>query len=661
MPRILLVEDNEINRDMLSRRLERRGMTVVNAVNGAEGVSLASSELPDLILMDMSLPELDGWEATRRVKSNEATKHIPIIALTAHAMANDRERALAAGCNDYDTKPVDFSRLLGKIDAMFGRKEGSSDGPEKVVLVVDDNQMNRDMLARRLERTDRILMDMSLLEMDGWEATRRLKSDDQTRRAPVNALTAQAMTTDRDRAFQIGCDQTAGVPPAAGQDPVPAETGDRDVSQGASILVVDDDAMNRDMLSRRLARSGYNIQVAEDGPRALSLIETQPVDLVLLDQMMPGITGLEVLKIVRQKRSSSELPVIMVTAEGQSGTIVEALGLGANDYVTKPVDYPVVAARIRTHLAQKWTEEKLRESEERYALAAQGANDGLWDWNLKSGEIYFSPRWMGMLGVEEGEISTRPEEWFGRIHPDDLNRVQVELEAHAKGQTPHFESEFRMLHKTGFYRWVLSRGIAVRDAAGKPYRMAGSQRDITENKVADALTGLPNRILFADRLAQAIARSKRRKDYLFAVLFLDLDRFKLVNDSLGHVAGDELLVEISHRLRNSLRVTDTVTKMVGESMVARMGGDEFAILLDDLKHFADATRVADRLEKELERPFQIGGHEMFVTASIGITFGSSGYEKPEDLLRDADTAMYRAKSAGKARYQVFGLVSRICG
>jgi len=303
---------------------------------------------------------------------------------------------------------------------------------------------------------------------------------------------------------------------------------------------------------------------------------------------------------------------------------------------------------------RKRAEAALRESEERYAVAVRGANDGIWDWNLKTNELYYSPRWKSMLGYRESEIGTNSDEWFKRIYPDDLIRLKAELDAHLKGDTPLFQSEYRMLHKNGQYLWMLSRGLAVRDAEGNAYRMAGSQTDITLQKQAeerlahdamhDALTGLPNRILFLDRLEHVIRRVKRSQDSLFAVMFLDIDRFKLVNDSLGHTNGDKLLASVADRLQRCLRPGDTV---------ARMGGDEFAILLDDISAAADTTRVADRIQKELAQPYILDGQPVSISASMGITLSSANYEKADDMLRDADTAMYRAKTMGKAQHQIF--------
>jgi diguanylate cyclase (GGDEF)-like protein/PAS domain S-box-containing protein len=419
------------------------------------------------------------------------------------------------------------------------------------------------------------------------------------------------------------------------------------------LLIVDDNEMNRDMLARRLARKGYVISIAENARGLAERVKQEVIDLVLLDVEMPEISGLDALKVLRDHFTPAELPIIMVTAKSQSDDIVKALDLGANDYLTKPIDFPVAVARIGTQLSHKQAQEALRESEERYALAARGSNDGLWDWNLATNVVFFSPRWKAMLGYSEIEIGDNPDEWFNRVHDADRERVKEEIATHLKGATPHLESEHRMLHKDGTFRWMLSRGLAVHGASGKATRMAGSQTDITEGKVSDPLTGLPNRLLFTDRLGRLIKHGKRRKDNLFAVLFMDLDGFKMINDSMGHLVGDQLLVAVANRLEKCLRSTDTVARLGETFTVARLGGDEFTVLLDDIKDPTDAKSAAERLMKALTAPFLLGGKEVFTSVSIGIALGNSSYEQPEDILRDADTAMYRAKSLGKARYELF--------
>jgi diguanylate cyclase (GGDEF)-like protein/PAS domain S-box-containing protein len=301
----------------------------------------------------------------------------------------------------------------------------------------------------------------------------------------------------------------------------------------------------------------------------------------------------------------------------------------------------------------------LRRSEERYALAARGANDGLWDWDLLTDEIYFSDRWKSMLGFEESELSDTVGTWFDRVHPEDLPQLRSLLNMHLEAQTPHFEGEYRILVEGGSYRWMLARGLAVRDENGAARRIAGSQTDITERKLAveqllrnafhDGLTGLPNRMLFMDRLDGAMKRSQRREGQ-FAVLYIDLDRFKAVNDSLGHQVGDELLIEISRRLESCVRPGDTVARLV--RTVARLGGDEFTVLVEGIEDVAEAIRIAERIGEAIEQPCHIGPHEIVTSASIGIACSVTGLERPEDLLNDADTAMYRAKMLGKARHQV---------
>ncbi len=303
---------------------------------------------------------------------------------------------------------------------------------------------------------------------------------------------------------------------------------------------------------------------------------------------------------------------------------------------------------------RKKAEEALRESEERYVLAARGANDGLWDWNLKDNNVYYSVRWKSMLGYEDNEVGNDPEAWFRLLHDEDREKVASKIHAYLRQGDQPFEIEYRIMHKDGTCLWMLCRGLAVRDQDGQVSRMAGSQTDITSRKLAeeqlvhdafhDALTGLPNRALFRDRLLHAINSSRRMNSYLYAVMFLDVDRFKIVNDSLGHGVGDELLVEISRRLTNCLRPGDTV---------ARLGGDEFAVLLENITDHRDAADVAERIQEEFAPSFLVKGHEIYVTQSIGIVLRTSRYEHPEQVLSDADIAMYEAKAKGKARYVFF--------
>jgi len=269
------------------------------------------------------------------------------------------------------------------------------------------------------------------------------------------------------------------------------------------------------------------------------------------------------------------------------------------------------------------------------------------------GEVTFANEYaLELLGLPEEDVVGR--NWFELVLP--LEKRDAMRDAFLKhigaGSAPH--EEYEILASRGELRVVSWNSTVLRDPSGAVCGMASIGADVTERRRAekrllhdalhDSLTGLPNRALFMDRLRTAMARLKRRPTHLFAVLFLDVDRFKVVNDSLGHVAGDQFLVQIGRVLLSALRAEHTV---------ARLGGDEFAILLDDLDDRDDARRVVARLFHALETPLKVSGQEIFATLSIGIAYGEPQYEQAEDMLRDADTAMYQAKETGKARFQIF--------
>ena len=422
------------------------------------------------------------------------------------------------------------------------------------------------------------------------------------------------------------------------------------------VLLIEDspgDARLVEIYLSQATAAAYRLTHCDRLAAGLERLAGDDFDIVLLDLTLPDSSGIGTFEQVYA--GARDVPIVVMTGHDDSDLALTAVREGAQDYLVKnQVDASLLNRAVRYAIERKNYEEALRISEERYALAISGANDGLWDWDLDQDRIYYSTRWKEMLGYDEDELSVYSEEWFSRVHPDELARLKQEISDHLSGRSLHFKHEHRMRHRDGSYRWMLSRGIAVRGASGKPSRMAGSLSDIHARKMTeqqllhdamhDALTDLPNWALFMDRLGIAIAQCKRREDHQFAVLFLDLDRFKNVNDSLGHAVGDLLLISIARRFRAFLRPGDTV---------ARLGGDEFAILADAIESPSDATRIAERINEELGRPFDLQGHEVFTSASIGLALSSTGYDRPEEVLRDADTAMYRAKSLGKARHAIF--------
>ncbi|HYE62630.1 MAG TPA: EAL domain-containing protein [Phycisphaerales bacterium] len=448
----------------------------------------------------------------------------------------------------------------------------------------------------------------------------------------------------------------------------------------------------------------YDLSSAHQGQQALELLrqakrEGRPFALAFVDMRMPpGWDGLETIEHLWKE--DPELQVVICTAYSDHSRedILNRLGRTHRlMLLKKPFDTSEIAqfacamtekwrasrhagmklceleevVRLRTaeiastnkRLQQQVHElelvrQALEESEERYALAARGANDGLWDWDLRTDKVYCSKRAREVAGFADDQPADNPEDWFARMHPNDAPAVRRAVQDHLNGATSHLEVEYRVRTSTGQYMWVLSRGVAVRDEEGCPARMAGSITDISRRKESedqlrrgayfDRLTGLPNRALLRDCLERTIKDRREGTCAGFAVLFLDFDRFKVVNDSLGHLVGDQLLVAIAERLSHC------IAGLPGRGhTVARLGGDEFVILLRDVCTETEALAAANAVHRALLDPFVLAGNELHSTVSIGITLDRAGYTTPDEVLRDADTAMYHAKSSGRARQSFF--------
>jgi diguanylate cyclase (GGDEF)-like protein len=336
------------------------------------------------------------------------------------------------------------------------------------------------------------------------------------------------------------------------------------------LLIVDDINDNRAILTRRFQRRGFEVVETDNGFTAIELIHREPFDLVLLDVMMPGIDGIETLKRIRSQKSASALPVIMVTAKSESNNIVDALELGANDYVTKPVDFAVALARVNTQISRKRAEQQV-------ALA----NEEL----RKANE----------------DLERRVEERTSRL-VDANQRLKVEI---ADRQESQARSQYLAYH--------------------------------------DSLTGLGNRLLFKEQLEEAV-KDVSVTPHPLAVLFLDLDGFKAVNDTLGHSVGDLLLKSVAAKLRDILPQTDRI---------ARLGGDEFAILQISVTQPNSSIALAEKIIEIVGQPCSIDGHDVTVGASVGIAVARPGEMNTESFLKSADLAMYSAKSDGRGTYRMF--------
>jgi len=412
------------------------------------------------------------------------------------------------------------------------------------------------------------------------------------------------------------------------------------------ILVVDDDEPIRLFFKQLLDRHGFQVSTAKSGLEALKVLDRTQVNLIILDVMMPELDGFKTLEEIRQRYSQVDLPVIINTSLNDRDHVIKAMRLGANDFLGKPVQSQVALARIRSLLTLTLAERARQESEQRFDLAARGARDGLWDWNLSTDEVFFSVRWKEMLGYDPKAIGSDPDEWFERIHPDDKARVKDQLDRHLQGETPIFTCEYRIKHQAGNYLWVFCRGNALR-VGNRAYRIAGSQSDITYQSLHDTLTGLPKRELFLNSLMRAAERPSGERTTGFAVLYLDLVKFKRINDSCGYEAGDQTLIEIMHRIESCISSEDTL---------ARLEGGDFVILRNYAETMEEAYLLAKNIQTKVSEPINISGQQVNIEVAIAIVMGKGNLQKPNELLQNAHTALFHAK--GKAAIVTFDKMMR---
>jgi diguanylate cyclase (GGDEF)-like protein/PAS domain S-box-containing protein len=611
---ILVVDDNhQLAEFVANKLLPSLGYESIIAHNGASALQLVRSSQPSLILLDLELPDTTGLDILRQLASEGY--NIPTILVTAHGSEQIAADAFRLGVQDYLVKPVDSSVLGASIEH-----------------ALTETHLRQQTIQLTTQLEERVSW-LNALSQIGKSVTSTLDLDELLRRI----VEAGVQLTQAEEGFLALLDR------ASGQFYLRAAKNIDEKRINTMRLPV------QDQLVSRVIETGKPIRTTRKPGAKPVKISTGFLVQNLLH--VPIFSKGELLGVLSVDNRASDRTF-------SKSDEIKMLSLA--DYAAIALENANLYQQAQQEIHnRRQIERALRESEERYALAMRGANDGIWDWNLRTNKIYFSPRWKAMLGYEEDQIENDPSEWFERIHPQDMEKVKLAISAHIRGLTAHFESEHRVQHKDGEYLWMLSRGLAVRDKDSNATRIAGSQTDISARKTAEAkllhdafydrLTGLPNRALFMDRLRNAIERSKRRSDYGFAVLFLDLDQFKNVNDTLGHPVGDQLLVAIANMLKSNLRATDTV---------ARLGGDEFVILLEDTKDESAATTISKWIVKKFSSPFRLAENDVFVTTSIGIVLSSLGHDQPEDVLRDADIAMYAAKAQGKGIFQVFNPVMR---
>ncbi|WP_243367186.1 EAL domain-containing protein [Fundidesulfovibrio soli] len=458
----------------------------------------------------------------------------------------------------------------------------------------------------------------------------------------------------------------------------------------ATLLTIDDEDVIRRSFQAYLEDSGFKVLQASNGRAGLEVFRAEHPDIILVDLRMPEMDGLEVLATV--VREAPDVPIIVVSGTGMIQDAIEALRLGAWDYVLKPVeDLGILEHCVRRALERakllkenkahrenlekqvrrrtvelhdrtlqleetnKRLQTEINErnaAEAKYRSIFENAIEGIFQVNHQGKLVSANPAMARILGYSSlEEMTASVEDLAARICSDPGKREIFQRILSDHGSIQAFEVQ--TVRQDGSPLWASINAHLVHGPTGESVRYEGTLEDISEHKrfeeqllhqsLHDALTGLPNRALFMDRLSQAITRCARQNSF-FALLYLDVDRFKVINDSLGHALGDQFLIKLSERLKTVTREADTL---------ARMGGDEFAVISEQVRSLSGATLVAERILEELSVPFTIDGQEIYSTVSIGIICCTGYCGTAEEVLRDADLTMYRAKSMGKSRYEVF--------
>lgn len=433
------------------------------------------------------------------------------------------------------------------------------------------------------------------------------------------------------------------------------------------VLVVDDDAGGRRLTRAILGKVGFDVVEAGNGQLALDAMRARMPDIVLLDVSMPVMDGFTACAELRQLPGGDAVPVVMMTGLDDTQSIERAFESGATDFITKPINWAVLPHRVRYMLRASTAISEVQENQRRLSNAQRIGEMGDWEWDLRSQRLRASDQATRIFGHDTGAAVLAPDVFFAGVHPEDADGLKQACDA-AVAAGRGFAIDHRILLPGGGLRHIHQQVEVIElDPEGRALRLAGAVHDISRRKDAeeqirrlayfDPLTNLPNRLLFVEQLGKAMARAERQQTRV-SVMFIDLDNFKRVNDTLGHNAGDELLRQVSARLSGLLRAHDSVMRVSSDgwdqpTSIARLGGDEFIVQLTDMARLDDVATIARRLVDALNQPVTIGGTEVFVGGSVGVAMYPEDGKDIDTLLMNADTAMYRAKAAGRGGFQFY--------
>jgi diguanylate cyclase (GGDEF)-like protein/PAS domain S-box-containing protein len=410
------------------------------------------------------------------------------------------------------------------------------------------------------------------------------------------------------------------------------------------ILIVDDTGALTELITA-LRQSGDDVVPFQSADLLLADLEETGTDPTLVVINATGEVAADNLLVrLRGDERFAGLSIMMALSADAEEAMVAALGRGANDCITVPLNTKLALARLRQQIRLHHSAQEARQQRERFDLVVVGAGDGIWDWQIDSDSLYFSPRLLEMLGSTHENRPSSVDEWINLVHPDDINTVRRELRNHLEGISLQFRVECRMRHRNHAYRWFLIRGASLHDQFGKVTRVAGSLIDISERKMTDPMTGLPNRLVLYDRVNQAIQRCRRRRGESFGIILLQSDRYEAMRAAYGQAFCDQSQRLMADRIAKSLRATDTLT-VINENTLC--------VMVDVMRDDVDLLRVARRLRSSAEEPMQVGEENVVATLSVGMAEGTPDHQDAEELLKHATAALNKARLQGSGQEAVF--------
>jgi diguanylate cyclase (GGDEF)-like protein/PAS domain S-box-containing protein len=408
------------------------------------------------------------------------------------------------------------------------------------------------------------------------------------------------------------------------------------------ILIVDDTGALAELVAA-LRQSGDDVVLFQSADELIADLEQTGLDPTLVVINATGAVAADNL-LVRLRGDEHGASLSIMVALATDAAMVAALSRGANDCLAVPLNLKLALARLRQQIRLHHSAQEARQQRERFDLVVVGAGDGIWDWQIDSDSLYFSPRLLELLGCSPDNRPSSVDEWIDLVHPDDINAVRRELRNHLEGISLQFRVECRMQHRNHSYRWFLIRGASLHDQFGKVTRVAGSLIDISERKMTDPMTGLPNRLVLYDRVNQAIQRCRRRRAESFGIILLQSDRYEAMRAAYGQAFCDQSQRLMADRIAKSLRATDTLT-VINENTLC--------VMVDVMRDDVDLLRVARRLRSAAEEPMLVGEENVVATLSVGMAEGTPDHRDAEELLKHATAALNKARLQGSGQEAVF--------